>query len=206
MIVVAHEDVPSEVVTRLLHAIHSGAIARLYQPPPLTKIAPSYPWHEAAVTYRDKDKPLVRADIAQLLRQIITGLGPLIGGCFALYGYYRWRQLLRFLEYFRQLQQYDLAAKGLVELENLPQDHVERTRQLEEDLVQLQQKVVGDFCRNYFYGEGVLANFLSLMNETRDFLRRSRLASLASRRLPSQLDPPYESGTDAADGCRPGSL
>ena len=109
----------------------------------------------------------------------MTGLGPLIGGGVALYGYYRWRQLLRFLEYFRQLQQYDLAAKGLVELESLPHDHIERTRQLEEELVQLQQRVVGDFCRNYFYGEGVLANFLSLMNATRDFLRHSRLRSLA---------------------------
>lgn len=134
MILVARDDVPNEVVTRLLRAIHSGAIARLYQPPPLGKTAPAYPWHEAAITYRDKDKPLVRADIAQLLRQILTGLGPLVGGCLALYGYYRWRQLLRFLEYFRQLQQYDLAAKGLGELGNLPQDQLERTRQLEEVL------------------------------------------------------------------------
>ncbi len=82
--------------------------------------------------------------------------------------------------YFRQLQQYDLAAKGLVEVESLPRGQVERTRRLEEQLVQLQQKVVSDFCQNYFYGEGVLANFLVLMNETRDFLRRSRLESLAN--------------------------
>jgi len=190
LVIVARKDVPSEVVSRLLHAIHTGAIARLYQPPPLAKTAPSYPWHEASIAYRDKDKPLVRADIAQLLRQIMTGLGPLIGGGVALYGYYRWRQLLRFLEYFRQLQQYDLAAKGLVELESLPHDHIERTRQLEEELVQLQQRVVGDFCRNYFYGEGVLANFLSLMNATRDFLRHSRLESLAGDLSSSPVEHP----------------
>lgn len=78
----------------------------------------------------------MRADIAQLLHQMMTGLGPLIGGCLAFYGYYRCWQLLRFLGYFRQLQQYDLAAKGLVEMEILTGDHFERTRSLEEQLVQ----------------------------------------------------------------------
>jgi TRAP-type uncharacterized transport system substrate-binding protein len=185
LIIVAHEDVPNKVVSRLLDAIYSGAIARLYRPPAIDDVAPTYPWHVAAVAYRDKDKPLVRADVAELLRQIITGLGPLLGGCLALYGYYRWRQLLRFLEYFRELEQYDLAAKGLVDRQGLAQDQLERTRQLEEDLVQLQQRVVDDFCTNYFYGEGVLGNFLSLMHETRDFLRRSRLATLAAHPPPS---------------------
>ena len=195
LIIVAHKNVPDEVVSRLLIAIHTGAIARLYHPTPLTRTAPSYPWHEAAVTYRDKDKPLVRADIAELVRYIITGLGPLIGGCLALYGYYRWRQLLRFLEYFRQLQQYDLAAKGLTQMESLPSDHFERSRRLEEELVLLQQRVVNDFCKNYFYGEGVLANLLVLMNETRDFLRRSRLESLAADR--SKGDVSYPSADES---------
>ena len=67
-------------------------------------------------------------------------------------------------------------------MESLPSDHFERTRRLEEELVQLQQRVVSDFCKNYFYGEGVLANFLVLMNETLDFLRRSRLEALAADR------------------------
>jgi TRAP-type uncharacterized transport system substrate-binding protein len=178
LIIIAHKDVPNEVVSRLLRAIFSGALARLYRPPPLTQIAPTFPLHAASVAYRDKDKPLVRSDIAELLRQVITGLGPLLGGCLALYGFYRWRQLLRFLEYFRELQQFDLAAKGLVEMEGLPIDRIQRLRYLEGGLVRLQSQVVEDFCRNYFYGEGVLENFLSLMTETRDFLRRSQVESL----------------------------
>ena len=164
LIIVTQKNVPNEVVSRLLEASHP-VLFQAIPAAPAREDGTLYPWHKAAETYRDKDKPLVR-DVAKLLRQIITGLGPLIGGCLALYGYYRWRQLLRFLEYFHLIQQVDLAAKGLVEMESLPRGQVERTRKLEEQLVQLQQRVVSDFCQNYFYGEGVLANFLVLMNET----------------------------------------
>ncbi len=37
LIIVTHRNVPNEVVSRLLEAIHTGAIARLYRPPPLSR-------------------------------------------------------------------------------------------------------------------------------------------------------------------------
>lgn len=188
LILVAHEDVPDEVVTRMLDDLYSGALGRVFHPPSLDDIPLTFPLHPAAIAYRDKDKPLVRSDIAEFIRQLMGALGPIIGGILALYGYYRWRQVLRFLEYFRELQQLDLFAKGLIRIEGVPMEHEARNTYLESQLTLLQRQVVDDFCKNYFYGDGVLENFLSLMAETRDYVRRGEKLAKAE--------------TDAGDAAR----
>lgn len=178
LIVIAHKDVPDEVIARLLPRFYSGPIGRLYNPPDLDDVTPTYPFHSASIAYRDSDQPIVRADVVDLVQQIFSVIAPIAGGFLALYGYYRWRQMLRFLDYFRRLQRLDLIAKGLLKEDNLPPDGPERVRYLEGELEVLQRKAIDDFCQNYFYGEGVLENFLSLLSETRDYLRRSYLKSL----------------------------
>lgn len=189
LIVIAHKDLPDEVVRRLLDRIFSGAVNRLYQPPHLSQVAPTYAFHPSSITYRDKDKPLVRADIANLIQQLLSVLGPLLGGCFALYSFYRWRQVLRFLERFRELQRLDLAAKGMLDLEDLPTESEARVAALEARLSDLQSQVVDDFCKNYFYGDGVLENFLSVMQETRGYLRHTQRTSTDSAARPDQTSP-----------------
>lgn len=138
-------------------------------------MAATYPLHPAAQAYRDRDRPIVRADVADMVQRVLGGIAPLVGGCVALYGFYRWRQLMQFLHYYRELQSLDLAAKGLVAADHLPAAGPDRVRHLEAELVELQRKAVDAFCRSYFYGEGVLYNFLALLTETRDFLRRSEV-------------------------------
>lgn len=177
LIVIVHKDVPDEVVTRILDRIFDGPVERLYHPPALADVAPTYPFHPAALAYRDRDKPIVRSDVSDLVQQLFSVVGPLFGGCLGLYGYYRWRQVLRFLHYFRRLQELDMAAKGFFDPPGIPPADPERVRWIEEELQMLQRKAVEDFCRNYFYGEGVLENFLSLLAETRDVLRRRTAAS-----------------------------
>ncbi|MGF1582502.1 MAG: hypothetical protein ACFCD0_24525 [Gemmataceae bacterium] len=178
LVLIANKDVPDEVISRLLPRIFEGPVQRLYKPPTLDSVAPTYPLHPASITYRDRDKPIVRADVVDLIQQISSVLAPIVGGLLALWGYYRWRQTLRFLEYFRQLQQLDLIAKGLLAPENIPPVGIERVRYLEGELETLQRKAIEDFCENYFYGDGVFDNFLALLFETRDFLRRAYPTSL----------------------------
>lgn len=184
LIVIAHKDVPDEVVARLLPKIYGGSVGRLYQPPSLEELSPTYPLHSASIAFRDRDRPIVRSEVVDLIRQILGGIAPLLGGCLALYGYYRWRQMLRFLEYFRRLQEVDLLAKGMMTSDEIPPPGPERVHYLESELEALQQKAVDDFCRNYFYGEGVLENFLSLLAESRDFLRQTDSPSLSQSDSP----------------------
>lgn len=174
LILIAHKDVPDEVLLRLLPRIYSGPVERLYQPPKLSEFAPTFPLHSAAVHFRDRDKPVVWSDVVDTIQQVAGGLAPMFGGMLALFGYYRWRQVLRFLEFYRRLQELDLMVKGTLTTAELPPQGPARVEYLENELDDLQQRAIDSFCRNYFYGEGVLENFLSAMSETRDVLRRAK--------------------------------
>lgn len=189
LILVAHDDVPNPAVARLLPHIFEGPVERVFHPPAIAKSAASYPWHAASLAYRDKDKPLVRADIARLIQQLSSVIAPLFGGCLALYGFYRWRQTLRFIEYFEQLRELDQQAKGLTDDDVVTPAEAELARRLEAQLTRLQQLAVTDFCRNYFRGEGVLQNFLQLLAETRDFLRASQQSTISNQPLPPKEPP-----------------
>ena len=171
LILIGHQSLPDDVIARILPRIYYGPIERVYHPPAIEKVAPTYPWHDASITYRDRDKPLVRADVIEVIRQVFSIVAPIVGGCLALFGFYRWRQTLRFLEYFEQFQKLDLEAKGLVRDSQVTPADAEEARRIEGELTILQQQAVSDFCQNYFYGPGVLLNFIELLAETRDFLR-----------------------------------
>lgn len=183
LILISHEDVEQEALSRLLPWIFDGPIERVYHPPSLDRVAPTYPWHPAATQFRDRNQPLVRADIVQAIQLLISIAAPLIGGCLALYGYYRWRQTLRFMQYFEEFQTLDLRAKGLADDDVVTPTEADEARYLEGQLTRLQQRAVNDFCRNYFHGEGVLENLLSLLSETRDYLRASQRKAALTQQL-----------------------
>ncbi len=172
-ILIAHKDVPDAVVSRLLPRIYDGPVKRVYDPPPLHSVAPTYPWHPASIEYRDRDKPVVFADLAEAVQKIVGVIAPLVGGCLALFGFYRWRQTLRFIEYFEQYQTLDRQAKGLTQNEVVTPTAADEARRLEAQLTKLQEQAVADFCHNYFYADGVFRNFIQLLAETRSFLRAS---------------------------------
>ena len=135
-------------------------------------VTPPYPLLPASFAYKDRDQPIRRSDVMDLIRQLFAVIAPLVG-CLALHSYNRWRQSLRFPEYFRQLQRFDLMAKGLLADGDLPPDSQDHARYPKIQLETLQRKALEDFCRNYFYREGVLYTFLSVFAETRNYLRTS---------------------------------
>ncbi|MGE3806269.1 MAG: TAXI family TRAP transporter solute-binding subunit [Gemmataceae bacterium] len=186
-LLVANEKVPAEAILKLMPLIYEGDLPTVYRPPRLAEVIPEYPLHPGTVTYRDRNKPLVRSDVMEAIRGIFGFLGPLIGAGLALYGYYKWRQLLRFTKYFRQVIHLDLVAKGLKEDKNLPEDRGERAQYLEKKLTSLQKQAVTDFCDNYFRGEAIVHNLLALLAETGQIIRAmDRPAQESTPSTPSQ--------------------
>lgn len=173
LVLITHRDVSERAISRLLPAIFEGPVQRVYHPPAIGKSDVIYPLHPASVAFRDRDKPLVRADVIEAVRMVFGIAAPMVGGFFALFGFYRWRQTLRFLEYFEQYQHLDRQAKGLLSDSVVTPAEADEARQLETKLTELQQQAVTDFCKNYFYADGVLETFLQLLSETRNFLRTS---------------------------------
>jgi TRAP-type uncharacterized transport system substrate-binding protein len=177
LILICHEDVRRAAIYQLMPAIFEGTLHLALRPPPLSEVRPTYPWHPASLAYQNRDQPILKSDVAEAAQSTLNVLAPILGGCLALYGFYRWRQTLKFLEYFEEYQELDLEAKGLAADEIVTPTEALKARRLETRLTRLQQRAVGDFCRNYFHGEGVLENFLQLLSETRSFLRSSSVAN-----------------------------
>ena len=165
MMLVAHKDVPADAVTRMLAIVYGPTLRRLYDPPPLDGLAVEYPLHVGSVEYRDRDKPIVRADVTEVMQSLLSIGGPIIGGLLALYGFYRTRQLMRFNSYFHELRELEAVARGWKPDESLPRTEPERGAALVGRIEELERGAVRDFCDNYFYGEGVLDVLLALAGE-----------------------------------------
>ena len=172
LVLIAHKNVPTEVILRLMPLIYEGAVNNLYHPPQPTEVLPEFQLHEGAIAYRDRNKPFLRADVIQLLQKIASIVGPFIGALIALYGFYRWRQVLRFTAFFRKIAYWQLVAKGIKTHDQLPQNNHARLQYLNHQLDDIQQQAINNFCQNYFRGEGVLYNLLQLIAEARSTFER----------------------------------
>jgi TRAP-type uncharacterized transport system substrate-binding protein len=172
LLLIAHKDVPPEAVTRLLKIVHEGPLQKLYAITPLAELLPEYDLHAGAVRYRDRDKPIIRAEIIAFLQNVASVLGPAFGGLLALYGLFRWRQTLKFRRYFHEICRIREIAAGRVHEPGWHGSPSARRQSLEARLDDLQQQAVNDFSRQYFHGEGVMEILLALLADVRSTLHR----------------------------------
>jgi TRAP-type uncharacterized transport system substrate-binding protein len=192
-LLVAHKDVPDDAIQRILPVLYEGTIPSLYRPPELQTVVPEYPFHPGTIRYRDRNKPIVRSEVVDVFRTIFSVAGPVLGLILTLYGYFRWRQLLRFTRYFRQILHLDLVARGLRTDNNLPKNEEERLRYLDGKLTHLKRQAITDFCDNYFRGEAIVHNLLALLTETGQHIRDAAVPQ--SSKEPAPVAPTSDSGT-----------
>jgi TRAP-type uncharacterized transport system substrate-binding protein len=192
-LLVAHHNVPDDVILRILPFLYEGTIPGLYRPPAPQEVVPEYPFHSGTIRYRDRNKPIVRSEVVNVFRSIFSVVGPVVGLVLTLYGYYKWRQLLRFTRYFREIIHLDLVAKGLKTDRQAPENREERNKYLQEKLTHLQRQAIADFCDNYFRGEAIVLNLLALLTETGHQLRDA--APPQASNVPGPAAPTSDSGS-----------
>jgi TRAP-type uncharacterized transport system substrate-binding protein len=188
LLLIARDDVPDEAVGRLCAAVYEGRLQRLYDFPTFAAIAPEYELHPGAVAYRDRDKPVIRAELIEFVQSVFSVLGPAVGGLLALYGFVRWRQTLRFQHYLHEICRIQRLATGRAFDPALPPDLAGRMTQLESRLDDLQQQAVAEFAKRYFHGEGVMEILLALLSDVRGTLHR--LMDEPTNSLRGDADPP----------------
>lgn len=180
LLLISHKDVPADVVTRVLPLIYEGAIEKLYDLEPLDEVLPEYALHKGAIEYRSRNKPIVRSEIVNTLQRLAAVGGPLLGAALALYGFWRWRQVLRFESYFREVLRLKMLAKGIQLDEEAAPVEGNRRQYLEAHLDELQRRAIYDFSRGYFRGEGVIFNLMSLISDTRQTISQLEPDSAAA--------------------------
>jgi TRAP-type uncharacterized transport system substrate-binding protein len=201
LLVVAHQDVPDEAVSRLLSIIYEGPVEALFNPPKPAATPREYQLHSGAAKYRDRNKPFLRADVVEAFHRVASALAPVLGGLLALFGYIRWRRVLRFESYFQKVTQIKMTAKGFKPDETSPQDRDDLHRSLEEQLDDLQEEAIQDFSDGYFQGEGVVFALLSLIRDTREWLKDHQTTASTRSRGPATFDPAEGETADPATDC-----
>ncbi len=180
-VIVANKNVSPYAIERLLEVIYGGTLNHLYKPPPLERVVPQFDWHAGAVAFRDRNHPLVRVELIETLRRVTTILASILTGLFALYGFYRWRQVLRFKAYFAEVAEIEAAARHALHGQSDGASTVDQLRQLTVRIDSTRNRAVEDFADGYFRGESVVVALLYYINSTQQSLHQE-LTDLMDKR------------------------
>lgn len=198
LLLVAHKNVPADAVARLLPLIYDGPVNEIYHPAELRASGPEYPVHPGTTLYENRHRPFLRSEILQWLQKLAGIAGPAAGALVALWGYYRWRQVLRFTAYFHEIDELERIARGTAQREGVPEDHEQRLKYLRLAFADVQRRAISEFCGNYLRGEGVLLNLLTVIAAARERLPDLCPLEPPQPRAAATGVPPSPSPDDAA--------
>jgi hypothetical protein len=94
----------------------------------------------------------------------------LLSGAIAFYSFLRLRNLKRFEDYYREIWQIEMIARGLEEDTAAPADAPSLQSYLEGRLTTLKCNVLQDFAAGGMKGEALMAGIIALINDTRESL------------------------------------
>jgi TRAP-type uncharacterized transport system substrate-binding protein len=172
LLLIAYAPTEPEAVARLLDTVFDGPVAGLAEPVPLRGQVPQFPFHDGAERFMRRNEPVLSPEMVTTLAKAGGGLGALLSGCIAFYGFLRLRQLRRFEAYFQEIRHIELITRGQETDPHAPADPAARRAYLEDRLLDLKCRALRDFAEGGLKGEGLMAGIISLVNDTRNSVAR----------------------------------
>jgi hypothetical protein len=203
LLLVAHKDVDPGVVEQLIQVLFASEVARRVRPPldpAHMDLPPELPWHAGAEQYRQRNRPVVPADLMELAQKGGAVLGAVASGGVVLVGWMLGR---------RKARKAVEARKVLNEVSRLDEETLRREESgnvSADELVAVRAQLIhlrGAALDRYADGElddQLMACFLAHVNNSRDNLTRL-IAQL--RRAPAPVRPIAPDPATAGDGARP---
>jgi TRAP-type uncharacterized transport system substrate-binding protein len=170
LILVARDDADPETVSSLLETIYESPLTSAIRPPALNEQVNAFPRHPGTERYLRRNDPLVTPEVVSTLVKLAGGVGYLLSGVIAFYGFLRLRNLRRFESYYREIGQIEMVARGLEADPAAPANAPSLRSHLEGRLTALKCKVLKDFAEGGLRGEGLMAGVIALINDTRESL------------------------------------
>jgi hypothetical protein len=162
-VVIAHKDANPEALSRLLHVFYADQGDGAFDPVELSKLRPEYDLHPAVPAFRDEQEQVVQKTLIRLGEKAAGLIGGLVGLGVAVWGYYRWRRLLRFEKYFHDVLAVEQVARGLQADPAAPVEPGQRVHYLQEKLADIRRAVVGEFAGGKLQGETLILGLLTLI-------------------------------------------
>ena len=184
LLLVADEGADPEAVGRLLETLYESPLKNQIRPQPLDDQVVAFPLHPGTERYLRRSEPLLRPEHASKIGTLLGGVGTLVTGLIAFYGYMQLRKLRRFVAYYRAIDRIDLLARGLEVDPDAPIESEALIFHLETRLTQLKHDILIDFADGGLQGEGLLTGLIALINDTRESLAGMTAARMAARPRP----------------------
>jgi TRAP-type uncharacterized transport system substrate-binding protein len=176
LLVVAHKGVAPKTIGRLLEVIYGTRFALISLPPldaKMLDLQPEWEWHEGTIDYVERNKPLIAADVVDLLEKELSICGVVVTGVLFL-GQWLWRRSRRRRE--RSFEAYILKVHAIeqrgMELELAASLDLRRLLPLQEELGRLKGDALERFAAGELAGEELMSGFLAHVSDTRDYLAR----------------------------------
>lgn len=179
MLLVAGPRVPSGAVTELLDVVFAPPFNQFMQPPltpRLLDLAPEYPLHPGAERYRDRNQPLIAADVLDQSEKFASIAGVLLGGAGAAVPGLLWlrrrrkaRSAASFLHYMLRVNEIE---KQVVRREGRATPKVRELLSLQRQLGEIKTEALDRFAAGELEGGEMLTGFLTLLNDAREYITR----------------------------------
>ncbi len=176
LLLVAHEATDPRAIPPLLDAIYTSPFAQASRPPldtSLLELPAEWPPHAGLTAHLDRNKPLIAADLVDLLEKEVSIVGVAAGGLFVLWQWVRrWYRRRR----ERGLESYLLKVMEIEDRtarqESAPSPSLPELLALQADLGALKGEALRKFAEGEIEGDELISGFLTYANDARESLTR----------------------------------
>lgn len=181
LILVAGQDVPSQVVANVAKSIFESHLKSHLHPTTPQETATPYQPHSGSEEYFLNSKSLTLDQLADIANQVFGWTGAAFAGAASIYGYLWSKKARQPDDYFRELHKIDenmqhRIAQGSVEGETT----LSRTRKINDRLDSLRRELLADICQGKIKNELGVSLIIALMKECRDAATNGDSASTES--------------------------
>jgi TRAP-type uncharacterized transport system substrate-binding protein len=176
LILVAHKDVAPQAVHELIGAIYSSQFAEVVRPPldpRLIDMPPEFPWHNGALLYQERNKPLVSGAVMDSTHKALAIAAAALSGLFVVWQWLKLRAESGVgAEFKRYIQRVTHIEEQALRVESGQPGDVGRLRALGSELTQLKAEALGRFVEGELKGKELMAALLAHVADARDLLTR----------------------------------
>lgn len=167
LLLVAHKDVPTSAIYRLMSKIFEGEFARRYQPVSSKDKASPYHVHLGAVAYENRNKPYILNELVEMVKKAMSVLGLFSAGALSLFALMRTKSNKSASDYLNEIQQIELVARGTAKDTQAPKENAALAGYLDQRLAKLKSELIHACCKKQFKNEMMLLNILTILVDTR---------------------------------------
>jgi TRAP-type uncharacterized transport system substrate-binding protein len=190
LLLIAHKDVPTSAVLRLLRALNEGLAQRYQVDLEAGNASGEYPLHSGAAAFAKTRQPVTASEMLEPVTNFLSVLGAGTAGGLAIWGFLRGLRAVNPDVHLRQVDRIERLLAGSELDESAPTLPLDFINYLEARLAQVKQAAIEDYAEGRFQGDDALVSILTLIADTRHLLvqrRKQMCLEITATARPSRL-------------------